>query len=117
MGHTPIEELHHSGRHILTLQKWTQRHQAKLVRCVHTFNCVVSVSPDLGEGRAPEHAPHLDALAPVGHVVLPGHVLLHRLVLVLEAGAGARLDHLGRKRQNYIKVWREMCIPAAFPHK
>ena len=116
MGHTPIEELHNSGQHILTLQKWTQRHQAKLVRCVHTFNCIVS-PPDLGEGRAPEHAPHLDALAPVGHVVLPGHVLLHRLMLVLEAGTGARLDHLGRKRQNYIKVWREMCIPAAFLHK
>lgn len=50
--------------------------------------------PDLRQRRASEHAPHLDALAPVGHVVLPGDILPHWLVLVLETRTGPRLDNL-----------------------
>ena len=50
--------------------------------------------PDLRQRRAPEDAPHLDLLAAVGDVVLPGDVLLHGLVLVLQTRARPRLDNL-----------------------
>ena len=59
--------------------------------------CTIQYSlhvPDLRQRRAPEDAPHLDLLAAVGDVVLPGDVLLHGLVLVLQTRARPRLDNL-----------------------
>lgn len=44
--------------------------------------------------RRPLSATHLHFLAPVGDVVLPGDVLLLRLVLVLQPRTGAGLDYL-----------------------